>query len=114
MRHPRLALGAAALAILLTGGVALAGDSAVEVEMFEYGYHPAELKIEAGTTVRWVNAEKRTSHDIYFPAEDVGSQRLFPAESWERTFDEPGTYSYHCRPHENRDMKGVVTVVPAE
>ncbi|SDI94915.1 cupredoxin domain-containing protein [Billgrantia gudaonensis] len=114
MRHPRLTLGATALAALLTGGAALAGDSVVEVEMLEYGYHPAELEIEAGTTVRWVNAEKRTSHDIYFPEEDAGSERLFPEESWERTFDEPGTYPYHCRPHENRDMDGVVTVVPAE
>ncbi|WP_163557802.1 plastocyanin/azurin family copper-binding protein [Halomonas sp. NO4] len=114
MRYPRLILGAATLATLLAGGAALAGDSVVEVEMLDYEYHPTELEVEAGTTVRWVNAETRTSHDIYFADEDIGSPRLFPEESWERTFEEPGTYPYHCRPHENRDMQGVVTVVPAE
>ncbi|TFH87638.1 plastocyanin [Billgrantia azerbaijanica] len=113
MRHRRLTLGSAVLATLLTGGAAQAGE-VVEVEMRDYGYHPAELEVEVGTTVRWVNAETRTSHDIHFPEEALGSQRLFPEESFERTFEEPGTYPYHCRPHEKRDMAGVIRVVPAE
>lgn len=112
MRHLRLMIGTA-LAALLLGGAAQAGE-VTEVEMLDYEFHPAELEVEVGTTVRWVNAEKRTSHDVYFPEEDLGSERLFPEESWERTFDEPGTYAYHCRPHENRDMDGVIKVVPAE
>ncbi|MGQ4880683.1 cupredoxin domain-containing protein [Billgrantia sp. LNSP4103-1] len=106
--------GATALATLLLGGVVQAGDDVVEVEMRDYGYHPASIEVEVGTTVRWVNTEKRTSHDVYFHEEDLGSERLFPEERWERTFDEPGTYAYRCRPHENRDMTGVITVVPAE
>lgn len=113
-QHRGMTLGATALAALLLGGLALADGSVVEVEMRDYGFHPAELEVTAGTTVRWVNAERRTSHDAYFAGEDLGSERLFPGESWERTFGEPGIYPYHCRPHENRDMEGVVTVVPAE
>ncbi|QOR37165.1 plastocyanin [Billgrantia diversa] len=109
-----LTFGATALATLLLSGVVQAGDDVTEVEMRDYEYHPAELEVTAGATVRWVNAEKRTSHDVYFADEEQGSERLFPGESWERTFDEPGTYPYHCRPHENRDMEGVITVVPAE
>ncbi|WP_089710908.1 cupredoxin domain-containing protein [Halomonas daqiaonensis] len=129
MQYRRLTLGAAVLTTLLMGGVAQAGTSgssdlddgqtdghgdAVVVEMFDYAYHPAELEVEVGTTVRWVSEEKRTSHDIYFPDEDMGSPRLFPEESWERTFEEPGTYEYHCRPHEDRDMDGVIHVVAAD
>ncbi|MFW3616848.1 cupredoxin domain-containing protein [Billgrantia antri] len=101
------------IAALLSGAVQ-AADDVVEVEMRDYGFHPAELEVEAGTTVRWVNAEKRTSHDVFFADESLGSERLFPQEHWERTFDEPGTYPYHCRPHERRDMEGVITVVPVE
>ncbi|MGM0982024.1 MAG: cupredoxin domain-containing protein [Pseudomonadota bacterium] len=127
MQYRLLTLGATVLATLLMGGVVQAGtdendvedgqtggsSQTVEVEMFDYTYHPAELEVEVGTTVRWVSEEKRTSHDIYFPDEDIGSPRLFPEESWERTFDEPGTYEYHCRPHEDRDMDGVIHVVAA-
>ncbi|WP_225809598.1 cupredoxin domain-containing protein [Halomonas lysinitropha] len=127
MQYRLLTLGATVLTTLLMGGVVQAGtdendvedgqtggsSQTVEVEMFDYTYHPAELEVEVGTTVRWVSEEKRTSHDIYFPDEDIGSPRLFPDESWERTFDEPGTYEYHCRPHEDRDMDGVIHVVAA-
>ncbi|MFY0989155.1 cupredoxin domain-containing protein [Halomonas sp. C05BenzN] len=105
---------AALTATLLLGGVSLADEAVVEVEMQDYGYHPAELEIPVGTTVRWVNTERRTSHDVHFPEEGPSSERLFPEESWERTFDTPGTYEYHCRPHENRDMRGVIRVVAAD
>ncbi|WP_404295186.1 plastocyanin/azurin family copper-binding protein [Halomonas sp.] len=126
MQHRLLTLGATVLTTLLMGGVVQAGtdesndvddgqtggsSQTVEVEMFDYAYHPAELEVEVGTTVRWVSEEKRTSHDIYFPDEDIGSPRLFPEESWERTFDEAGTYEYYCQPHENRNMQGVIRVV---
>lgn len=91
--------------------MAMAEGDTVTVELIEYRYAPAELEIPAGTTVRWVNMERRTSHDVYFPDEDIGSPRLFPEESWERRFDEAGTYEYHCRPHENREMRGVIRVI---
>jgi plastocyanin len=90
---------------------ALANGDTVTVELIDYAYSPAELEIPAGTTVRWVNMERRTSHDVYFPDEDLGSERLFPEEHWERRFDNPGTYAYHCRPHESRDMRGVIRVI---
>ncbi|MCE8021780.1 plastocyanin [Halomonas sp. MCCC 1A11036] len=108
--HERLLITLGLLATLL-GGAAQAGEKTIDVEMRDYGYHPAELEITVGTTVRWVNVEKRTSHDVFFPAEEIASGRLFPEESWERTFDEAGIYEYRCQPHENRDMRGVIRVV---
>ncbi|MFQ3789789.1 plastocyanin/azurin family copper-binding protein [Halomonas sp. A29] len=102
---------ATALLAALLGGAVQAQEETVEVEMRDYGYHPAELEIAVGTTVRWVSVEKRTSHDVYFPEDGVASGRLFPGESWERTFDEAGTFEYHCQPHASRDMRGVIHVV---
>jgi plastocyanin len=93
---------------------AMADGETVTVELIDMTYKPAELEIRVGTTVRWVNMERRTNHDVYFPAEDIGSERLFPEDSYERRFDEPGTYEYHCRPHEDREMRGVIRVVPAD
>ncbi len=36
------------------------------------------------------------------------SDRMFPGESWQRTFDKLGTYPYTCGPHP--EMTGVVEV----
>lgn len=82
----------------------------VTVELKDNKFHPAEIEINAGDTVRWENVERRTSHDVYFPDHGIESERFFPEESFEHTFEEPGTYEYHCRPHEDRDMRGVVIV----
>ncbi|MBZ0330947.1 cupredoxin domain-containing protein [Halomonas sp. ANAO-440] len=123
MNKRLLTFGATALTTaLLLSGAALAGDDkdqdqatsegdVVEVEMVDNRFKPDELEVTVGTTVRWVNVERRSNHDIYFPEEDIKSGRLFPEESWERTFDEAGTYEYYCQPHENRGMHGVIRVV---
>lgn len=103
----QLACGAVLAAALI--GTAGAND-VVTVEIRDYAYHPEELDIAPGTTVRWVNMERRANHDVYFPDMDVGSPRLFPEDSWEHRFDEAGTHDYYCRPHEDRDMRGVIHV----
>ena len=81
----------------------------VVVEIQNYTYAPKEVQIKAGDTVRWVNREKRTSHSILFPSEGgLESDRIFPDESWQRTFPKAGTYPYTCGPHP--EMKGTVVV----
>lgn len=122
--HERLLTTLGLLAALLIGGAAQADENeqatsaaegaVVEVEMVSNRFQPEALEVTVGTTVRWVNAERRSNHDIYFPDEEIASGRLFPEESWERTFDEEGTYEYYCQPHHNRGMVGVIRVVAAE
>jgi len=81
----------------------------VEVSIVDYKFIPAELKIAPGTTVTWVNNEKRTAHSVLFPGEGgLESERFFPGESYSRTFDKPGSYPYRCGPHE--EMKGHIEV----
>jgi plastocyanin len=81
----------------------------VEVTIQDYKFLPAEVRIKAGDTVKWINMEKRTSHSVLFPAENgLESERMFPQEHWQRTFVKPGSYSYRCGPHE--EMKGLVLV----
>ncbi len=85
------------------------GQQTVEVGVADYRYQPAEVRIKAGDTVKWVNNERRTSHSILFPDENgLESTRIFPGESWERKFVQPGRYGYTCGPHP--EMKGVVLV----
>lgn len=106
----RTMIAAASTALLLGCAGIQAEPETVEVELKDNRFHPAEIEINAGDTVRWVNVESRTSHDVYFPDHGIESERFFPEESFEHTFEEPGTYEYHCRPHEDRDMRGVVIV----
>lgn len=91
------------------GAVAGVFAQTVEVGIQDYRYHPHELRVKAGTTVRWTNREKRTSHSILFlGAQGFESERIFPGESWQRTFEKSGHYPYSCGPHP--EMKGVVEV----
>ena len=78
------------------------------VEIVDYRFMPAELRIRAGDSVRWINREKRTSHSILFPATGQESERLFPDEHWEKLFERAGLYRYRCGPHP--EMEGVVHV----
>jgi plastocyanin len=101
-------LGGAAL--VMAGLPAWAGET-VRVSMDKNLFVPQVLKIKPGTTVEWVNDEKRTSHSVFFEAEGLAeSDRLFPGESWKRTFDKAGAYPYRCGPHP--EMVGTVEVAP--
>ncbi|MBI5256308.1 MAG: cupredoxin domain-containing protein [Burkholderiales bacterium] len=107
---------ALALAQPATGGGAAAsaatGNGPVaEVLILDYKFTPPVLTVRAGTTVRWLNQEKRTTHSVQFthpPAPE--GERMFPGESWLRRFDTPGRYEYTCGPHP--EMKGRIDVTP--
>jgi len=91
------------------GTVSVFGETVIiEIKDDQYGTEQP-LTVKAGTTVKWVNMEKRQYHSVWFQAEGFPeAEYIFPEESWERTFDKPGTYPYRCEPHE--DMIGTIVV----
>jgi len=104
-----LVLGAMLLATVTFAPAASAANGVVEVRIESYKFDPPELKVKAGTTVKWVNNEKRASHSvIWLGPGGFESERMFPGESYQRKFDQPGTYPYSCGPHP--EMKGLVVV----
>lgn len=104
----RLFRNAAAAALVVTVGLAHAGE-VVEVSIEKMKFVPQQVKIKPGATVKWVNNEKRNNHSVWFQNENLPeSERFFPGESWQRTFDKPGVYPYVCGPHP--EMTGVVEV----
>ncbi len=86
-----------------------AGGEEVVVDIRGLKFIPAEIEIAAGTTVRWPNSDT-VEHTVT----EVGDNPRFdsglygPGESFEFTFDEPGTYEYFCIPHPF--MRGTVVV----
>ncbi len=67
-------------------------------------YHPASLKVETGTTVRWTN-EDRDPHTVTDGTPDSQWGKIFDSGLmkenfiFEHKFTEPGTYPYLCAMH---------------
>jgi len=87
-------------------------DGVVVVKLYKYNFCPENVTVKPGTTVRFVNVDKRTSHSVWLKeAGEDESGRFFPVEFWEFPFKEKGEYPYLCGPHwEKRGMRGSVTV----
>lgn len=107
----------AALAVLMSGGMAVAAE--IEVKMLNKGadgalmvFEPALVKVEPGDTVKFVASDK--SHN----AETV--KGMLPAgaapfagkmnEDVVVTFDKPGVYGVKCMPHYAMGMVALVVV----
>jgi len=83
----------------------------VEVSIQKMRFVPAQITINQGDTIRWVNKEKRQYHSVWFEAlgEEEGDY-FFPEEFIERQFNESGEFPYRCGPHP--EMLGTINVNP--
>jgi plastocyanin len=83
----------------------------VMVSMEDNFFDPAQITVEPGTTVTWVqngdNGHTTTSYDGLW---DSGMLPGGSGQTFSFTFDDPGTYDYYCIPHEDLGMVGTVTV----
>ena len=88
--------------------------SKVTVLMYKYRFCPPNVTVKSGTTVRWINVDKRTSHSVWLKeAGQPESDRMFNFETYEFPFITPGKYPYICGPHGVEEkMVGHVTVTP--
>jgi plastocyanin len=91
-----------------TAGRAAATVSA-EVRIASLTFDARTVRVRAGTAVRWTNTDQ-LQHSV--TADDGGFDSGFiePGRSYERVFDRPGDYAYHCTPHPF--MTGHVIVEP--
>jgi plastocyanin len=80
-----------------------------EVEIVDFEFAPQELTVAAGTTVTWTN-EDSAPHAVQDDS-DLGadeSEDLAQGDTFQLTYDEPGTYPYVCGIHNY--MTGTVVV----
>jgi plastocyanin len=87
------------------------GQEEVTVRMEDNFFAPANITVEPGTTVTWVqsgnNPHTTTSYDGLW---DSGMIEGGSGGTFSFTFEEPGTFDYFCIPHEELGMIGSVTV----
>lgn len=96
-----------------SGGAA--GVTGASVAVNGHTFEPKEVRIKAGQAVKWTWVAG--SHNVVSGATCTpdgkftsGSSTLGPGSKFERTFAEPGTYSYYCDPHCGIGMTGKVIV----
>lgn len=99
---------------MMGGGSDPSGEAAVEgvtqVRLENIAFSPANIVVEAGTTVTWTNYDS-ARHTVTSDDRGELASPLFGRDgTFSHTFDLPGEYYYHCEPHPN--MKGLVTVRP--
>lgn len=70
-------------------------------------FMPANLNVQAGTTVTWMNSD-RDSHTTTSDAPGWNSGTISPGRQFSFTFQTAGTYRYHCSFHPG--MVGTVVV----
>ncbi len=95
-------------------GDAIGGEAIVTIR--NLAFEPAQLRVPAGTTVRWVMEDPGTFHFIVQgqpgqPASPLfSSPKLDPSDEFTFKFTEPGTYVYFCSNHSNvmRNAKVIV------
>jgi len=88
------------------GGAGAAGG-ATSVEMRGMAFAPTRIEVSAGATVEFTNRDQ-LEHTITANDGSWDSGPIAAGATWRRTFDQPGTYAFHCTPHPF--MTGVVVV----
>lgn len=72
-----------------------------------YGVNP--LVVPVGTTVTWTNADT-APHTVTADDNSFDSNTLNQGQTFSRTFDTAGTYTYFCKIHGKPSMSGSVQV----
>lgn len=109
-------------ALVLLAGPAVAKEFTVKMvtdpdAKQPYAFSPSKLTIQPGDTVTFVNAQDDTHNVMIDGAPKAFTEKIVMSptletegQAWSYTFDVPGTYTFHCHPHQALDMKGQIIV----
>ena len=103
-----LAILVATVAFLTPAGPVRAHQQdTVEVQVVDFAFEPATMTVPVGSTVTWTNSGSRP-HTVTADDGSFDSGRLDPGEQFSQTFDQAGTFTYHCGFHP--EMQGSIVV----
>lgn len=85
------------------------GETSLDIKNFAFSVK--EITVKKGTKVTWTNQDDAKHNVVADEKSDNApdGRLLAQGETFEFTFDEVGTYDYHCSPHPY--MKATVNVV---
>ncbi|NMM90115.1 copper-binding protein [Rhodococcus sp. SRB_17] len=76
-------------------------EPAVVIEVKNMAYTPASVTIQKGQTVEWKFDDGGLPHDVVGNGALEGKLKseLLTEGTFSYTFDDAGTFTYHCTPH---------------
>lgn len=89
-----------------SGGGTTSGGTATDVAIKGFAFSPDSVDIAVGDSVTWTNDDSAT-HTVTGDG-GIDSKNLAQGDSYTKTFDTAGTFSYHCSIHPS--MTGTVIV----
>jgi plastocyanin len=81
--------------------------NATNIDISNFAYRPAVLRVRRGTTVTFVNSDAE-AHTVTSVNQSFDSGPVDPGHRWQHTFDRPGRYAFICTFHPY--MRGEVDV----
>jgi len=76
------------------------------IDILDFAFNPDTVTVTKGTTVTWTNKDS-AQHTVTGTA--FTSETLSQGQSYSFTFNEAGTFEYHCKFHPNMLGKVIVT-----
>ncbi|MAF32251.1 MAG: hypothetical protein CMF60_08605 [Magnetococcales bacterium] len=82
-------------------------------------FEPKKLEVKSGDTVTFIHADPYNVHNIMFEPNGIPKGSKVPmmspeemneGDTWKVTFNQSGTYKYHCHPHYDMGMIGEIIV----
>lgn len=66
-----------------------------------YAFHPSTVHVRRGSRITWVNCESVAglAHTSSSDSRQWSSGLITPGTAFTQTFDDAGTFGYHCDPH---------------
>lgn len=79
-----------------------------EIVIAGFAFSPASVTVKTGTTVKWTNNDSAPHSIASSDGKFTGSSVFSKGNSYQFTFDKPGTYNYICGIHPS--MSGQIIV----
>ncbi|SHH03307.1 halocyanin domain-containing protein [Halobaculum gomorrense] len=94
-----------------TGQSSVTVEVGVEANGGYYGFGPAAVRVDPGTTVTWEWTGQGSTHNVVAEGGAFESELVAEAgHTFEHAFESAGVYRYACTPHKPLGMKGAVVV----
>ncbi|WP_049936237.1 halocyanin domain-containing protein [Haloplanus natans] len=94
-----------------TGSGEVTVEVGVEANQGAFGFGPAAIQVDPGTTVVWEWTGEGGVHNVAADSGNFSSELKQEAGfTFEHTFESSGAVKYFCQPHKALGMKGVVVV----
>lgn len=79
------------------------------VEISGMAFSPAAITVKKGSTVTWTNKDSVPHTVTGDESGNMDSDSLAKDDTYQFTFDQKGTFTYHCNFHSNMTGKVIVT-----